>query len=43
MHDECDASYSNLWNTHYNDVYRFAGLIMAYVERVNKVWLQNLG
>jgi hypothetical protein len=41
--DKCNSTYSNLWLTHYNDVYRFAGLLMAYVERVNSVWLENRG
>lgn len=41
--DSCNSSYSNLWSSHYNDVYRLAGLLMAYVERVNSVWLENRG
>jgi hypothetical protein len=41
--DKCNPSYSNLWASHYNDVYRFVGLLMAYVERVNSVWLTNRG
>jgi hypothetical protein len=32
---ECNASHENLWNMHHSDVYRFAGLLLAYVERVN--------
>jgi hypothetical protein len=32
-------SYVNIWNNHYNDVYRFAGLLLAYVERVHSVWV----
>lgn len=34
----CTQTYQNLWNTHYNPVYRLAGLLLAYVERVNLVW-----
>jgi len=33
-----EPSYDNIWKGHYNDVYRLAGLILAYVERVNLVW-----
>ena len=39
--EKCEANYVNLWRMHYNSVYRFVGLIMAYVERVNLVWLQQ--
>jgi len=34
----CQQTYQNLWETHYNPVYRLAGLLLAYVERVNLVW-----
>lgn len=34
----CNLTYENLWNMHYNDVYRLAGLLLAYVERVNTIW-----
>lgn len=34
----CNTSYENLWKTHYNIIYRFAGLLLAYVERVNILW-----
>jgi hypothetical protein len=34
----CDANYESIWRTHYNDVYRLAGLLLAYVERVDYVW-----
>jgi hypothetical protein len=36
--EDCTASYENMWHTHHNSVYRFVGLLMAYVERVNIVW-----
>lgn len=36
--DHCTPDYVNLWNSHHNSVYRFAGLLMAYVERVNILW-----
>jgi hypothetical protein len=39
--DLCDSSYENIWKTHYNDIYKFAGLLLAYVERVNLVWLKS--
>lgn len=39
--EKCEANYENLWRMHYNSVYRFVGLLMAYVERVHQVWLQR--
>jgi hypothetical protein len=36
--DLCDVSYENLWNMHFNSVYGFAGLLLAYVQRVNLLW-----
>lgn len=39
--EKCDANYENIWRMHYNSVYRFVGLIMAYVERVQQVWLKQ--
>lgn len=36
--EECNISYENMWNTHYNSVYRFVGLLHAYVERVNIIY-----
>jgi hypothetical protein len=36
--DLCTGSYENLWTSHFNDAYKFAGLLLAYVERVNLVW-----
>jgi hypothetical protein len=39
--DIASSTYENIWRMHYNDVYRFAGLLLAYVERVNFVWSQN--
>jgi hypothetical protein len=40
--DHCDISYENIWRQHYNDIYRFAGLLLAYVERVNLVCQKRL-
>jgi hypothetical protein len=34
----CNQSYQNLWEKHHSPVYRLAGLLLAYVERVNLVW-----
>jgi len=34
----CTSVYSNMWHSHYNSVYRVAGLLLAYVERVDLVW-----
>ena len=35
-----DYNYESIWNTHYNSIHRFAGLLMAYVTRVNSIWQQ---
>jgi hypothetical protein len=35
------SNYENIWNMHYNSVYRFAGLLMCYVERLHTLWLQE--
>jgi hypothetical protein len=37
--DQCNISYENMWHSHHNDIYRMAGLLLAYVERVNTVCL----
>ena len=34
----CTQSYQNLWERHHSPVYRLAGLLLAYVERVNLIW-----
>ena len=36
--ESSNVSYEHLWRQHFNSVYRFAGLLLAYVERVNQVW-----
>jgi len=38
MQSSCTQTYQNMWNMHYNPAYRLAGLLLAYVERVNLVW-----
>lgn len=35
---KCAQTYQNMWDMHYNPAYRLAGLLLAYVERVNLVW-----
>lgn len=40
--DICNISYENIWNQHFNSVTRFAGLLMAYVERMHLVWQKRL-
>jgi hypothetical protein len=35
---ECDMTYENIWNLHHSDVYKLAGLLLAYVERVNLIY-----
>jgi hypothetical protein len=37
-HETADASNENLWRNHFNSVYRFVGLLNAYVERVNMIY-----
>lgn len=41
QYDRCNPKYSNIWKMHHNSVYRLVGLLMAYVERVNLVWLHT--
>jgi hypothetical protein len=31
------SSNENIWNTHFNDIYRFAALLNCYVEKVNQL------
>jgi hypothetical protein len=38
---KCNVKYENIWKMHYNSVYKFAGLLLGYVERVNLVWLKG--
>jgi hypothetical protein len=38
----CNLSYSRMWHMHYNDTYRLAALLLAYVERVDFVWQKRL-
>jgi len=33
-----DPTSENLWSSHFNSVYRFAGLLNAYFVRVNALW-----
>jgi len=40
--DQCNVSYENMWDMHYNAVYRLAGLLLGYVERVNILWQHYL-
>ena len=42
FHDSShDTNYRNIWNTHHNNVYKLAVLLLAYVDRVNSVWLSK--
>lgn len=36
--DVADTKYAMLWNRHFNPVYRFAGLVNAYVQKLNELW-----
>jgi hypothetical protein len=38
----CDHSYTRMWHLHYNDTYRLAALLLAYVQRVDYVWQKRL-
>jgi hypothetical protein len=38
---ESNTTYENIWKMHYNTAYRFVGLLLAYVNRVNLLWLQR--
>jgi hypothetical protein len=37
-----NLNYENIWHRHFNSVYRFAGLLLAYVEKINLVWERKL-
>jgi hypothetical protein len=36
--EKCSEIYENYWSSHFNDIYRFAGLLMAYIERAHILW-----
>ena len=36
--DSCTLTYENMWRMHPNSAYRLAGLLLAYVERIEVVW-----
>lgn len=36
--DILNLTNENAWNQHFNTVYRFAGLVNSYIERVTKLW-----
>lgn len=38
----CDPMYTRMWHLHYNDTYKLAALLLAYVERVDYVWQKRL-
>ena len=33
-----DQFYKNLWLQHFSPVYKFAGLLMCYIYRLNDLW-----
>lgn len=39
--NKSNLTYERIWQMHYNDMYRLAGLLLAYVEKVNTIW-QNV-
>lgn len=36
-----ETSNLNLFSNHYNEAYRFSGLLNLYVEKVNELWVKN--
>jgi hypothetical protein len=38
---DTDTSYLNLFSNHFNEAYRFSGLLNLYVEKVNELWVRN--
>jgi hypothetical protein len=36
--DIANPVFENIWRGHHNSVYKLAGLLVAYVERMNFVW-----
>lgn len=40
-HNKSDVNYENIWRTHHNSFYRFVAILMAYVNRVHTLWLQQ--
>lgn len=40
--ESCDIAYENYWRTHFNNLYKIAGLLVAYVERINLLWQEKV-
>lgn len=38
---EADTTNLNIFNNHYNEAYRFSGLLNLYIEKVNLLWGRN--
>jgi hypothetical protein len=38
--DNQDKTNENIWRSHFNSVYRFTGLLNAYIDRVNTIYAQ---
>lgn len=36
-----EPSYLNLWNNHFNEAYKFSGLLNLYMEKVHDIWVKN--
>jgi len=36
-----NTSYLNLWNNHFNEAYKFSGLLNLYIDKVHDVWGKN--
>jgi hypothetical protein len=38
---ESNVTNLNIFNNHYNEAYRFSGLLNLYIEKVNAIWVRN--
>jgi hypothetical protein len=36
-----EGTYLNLWQHHFNEAYKFSGLLNLFMEKVNDLWLKN--
>jgi hypothetical protein len=36
-----EPSYLNFWNNHFNEAYKFSGLLNLYMEKVHDIWVKN--
>ena len=36
-----EISYLNYWNNHFNEAYKFSGLLNLYIDKVHEIWVKN--